>query len=132
MLVISMGDPIMAATSEAMTRDINLIKATMEGDLKTVMDLLSIDKALINQIRPHNHSLLLMAAHSNHLNIVQYLIYNGARINHYNNAGNNALAYAYNNNNVEMLKLLLASGAIGESIEDIKVDPHNKAQAVLF
>lgn len=122
----------MTTAIEIINRHLDIIKAAREGDVKSLQELVTTeeDVIFINQLRPYNQTLLLESAHHNQFKVVEFLVSKGAKINHFNDANCSAYGYAYYNKNHQMMKFLLASGSIGEAIEDIEVDPTNEAHMV--
>jgi hypothetical protein len=123
----------MATQTEIIHRHLDIIKATTDGDVKSLRELITTEEDItfINQTGRLNQTLLLDAALRNHFEVVQFLISKGAKINHFNDANISAYGYAYHHKNTEMMKFLLASGSIGEALEDTEIDPTNEAQGVL-
>lgn len=71
----------------------DLMDACKRGDLTTVKEICSIAKH-INESDEHGWTPLIVATYNNHIDIVEYLLLNGANIFAKNNNGTNLLMYA--------------------------------------
>lgn len=96
-----------------------LFDASIDGDLSAVIKLLS-EKADINAKDHHASTPLILAARNNHLPVVRFLVERVANVDDYEFPedqqyndfnGQTASIYAVINDNLEMLKVLLANGA---------------------
>jgi ankyrin repeat protein len=58
-----------------------LLAAAKKGDLNSVKDILALNPKIINEQDKEGHTALIHAAWHNHADIVEYLIFQGARLN---------------------------------------------------
>ena len=90
--------------------DIPLDKALQTGNINRVKELLEDS----NQIVFDEATPLLIACNSGHLDLAKYLISIGANVNYFymnDNSEISSLHLAINQNNFELVKLLINSGA---------------------
>ena len=95
--------------------DIALLKASSDGNIEEVKDLLSEERnfyrAKVDARTYYNDTALIYASENGHIEIVEVLLDNGADVNAYNNYGNTALMMASENGHIEIVEMLLKKGA---------------------
>eukprot|EP00057_Strongylocentrotus_purpuratus_P031361 XP_784379.3 PREDICTED: E3 ubiquitin-protein ligase MIB2 isoform X1 [Strongylocentrotus purpuratus] len=84
--------------------------AVMEGDVKRVAEALEKNKGFVN-VDVKENTPLHLAAYQGHLQIVELLIKNGAKLNAKDDEGDTALANAVLQDNQRIVKYLLDHGA---------------------
>ena len=102
-----------------------ILKAIKNNDLARVKDLIEevgvdINARYSDSVIPearyimeprHSYTALIEAANVNNLDIVKYLVQNGAEVNAEDSRGGTALGWAKKHNNAEMINFLEAKGA---------------------
>lgn len=103
--------------------NINTIMGNLSKHCKTVKSVqdegYEVDKILdINQLdRVYNRTPLIYASYFNDIETVKYLISKKANLFHKDRANKNALAYAMEENNLEIVKILVNAGLGIDSVE---------------
>lgn len=92
-----------------------LYQASEAGDLVTVKDL--VGEFGVDACDGSGYTILMCAAEHGHMNIVEFLVSNGADVNFKECSGYTALMAAASGGNLEILKFLLDHGANGETSE---------------
>jgi len=82
-----------------------------EGCLDEIKDIIETKKAKVNDVDENNVTALRFAAQFNHLEIVKYLLSQGASTKVVAQDGRDALLSAVEKRNVEVVRVLLEAGA---------------------
>ncbi len=82
-----------------------------KGDLEAIKRMVSEDTEILNKKNRWNQSLIFAASRYNQIEIVKYLIKNGADVNSKNPFGRTPLVNSANKGNMKMAEILLAAGS---------------------
>lgn len=94
----------------SITQDQKVIFAARSGNLKLLKDRIALGGS-VNVYDPKHGSALIAAINSGHIDVVSYLIENGADVNYEHHDGIGPLEVALRHPIPEIVKLLVWSGA---------------------
>ena len=98
-----------------------LIKASRDGDTNTVRKLLKRGANINAGLYYNNETSLICASSHKHLNLVKYLIQNGADVNIPDKTGRTPLIHASASGSLEIVKYLIEHGAEVNHTTDSKI-----------
>lgn len=104
--LISMFSSNLATAETVLFKDPPIIQAAIKGDYQAARSLLlqGIDP---NVTGPKNATILIIAAQRRHIDIAEMAIEFGAFVSQFDELGNNALFYAVDNVDYELVEILL-------------------------
>ena len=85
--------------------------AARQGNLEEVMRLIQEDPEIVNDIDEIDYTALHWASYYGHVEVVSYLLDQGANVDKKDIIGNTALMDAFNMGHLEVVELLLSRGA---------------------
>jgi acyl-CoA-binding protein len=99
----------MMSNDETDESDTNPFDACKHNNLEQLRKHLNKNKSLINQVDKENMTLLMWACDHGHLEIVKYLVEQGADMNKQDNDGQTCLHYAVSCEHLDIIKYLVQS-----------------------
>jgi len=84
--------------------------AAWKGDLERTIKILKEGEIDVNAKNKYGNTALTWASQNGHIEIVKYLLANGANVNEKDEYGETALILASSNGHIEIVKSLLANG----------------------
>ena len=85
--------------------------SAMRGDLDRIKKIVKGTDVDVNDKNVNGRTILMFAAMGGHLDVINYLIYNGANINAMSNIGNTALIYASSVGELKVMVELVRQGS---------------------